>query len=231
MDSSSNEVAVSKKKNFFYQQKKTHCSSCIFPINSKDNMIKLKFGFNVTTNMYYQKNSEILELNESLENMSKKRKMQSNSTGKFKLHFVLWETKNHKNKFDWVKLAVCSSSLFNIVSHSDQINQNKTSNSPNPECIFPDLIPENTNFPITIVGHFPNGITSYSVIFKEENGNEKIINLKQQNTKMLVGSSPSLKSGSVSVFVLEKGNLFPHSGMRFKVISLDLWKKETGFTN
>eukprot|EP01091_Cochliopodium_minus_P016843 TRINITY_DN6435_c0_g1_i1.p1 TRINITY_DN6435_c0_g1~~TRINITY_DN6435_c0_g1_i1.p1 ORF type:complete len:958 (+),score=228.72 TRINITY_DN6435_c0_g1_i1:62-2935(+) len=223
MDSSSNEVCIPKKKNFFSQHKKTHSSSCIFPLNPKENTIKLKFGFNVTTNMYYQKITNESESG-SEDISSKKRKLQS-TQGRFKLHFVLWETKNYKNKYDWVKLGVWSSSLFNLVSHSDQINQNKNSTSPNPECIYPNPIPENTNFPITIVGSFPSNLPNYTVVFREEDGTTKHVQLNQQNSKMIVGNTPLLKAGNVIVYVVEKESVFPQNGLSFQVIGYNEWKK------
>ena len=224
MDTSLNQVVIPNKMNFINQKKGVYASTCIYGLPTNKIKCPLKFGFNITTNMYYnQKNSN--DSSESSESTSiKKRKM---SSGKFKVFFTLWDRNNLDNKLDWKKLAVWSSSAFGILSHNDQLHINKiNNNSLLPECIFPNLIPENTKFPLSLVGSFPSGVASFQVIFSKEGEEDKMIIFKQQTIKMIVGFSPPLKPGYFTIFI-NHNNIQHQCSTSLSVVNQEEWKKLT----
>eukprot|EP01091_Cochliopodium_minus_P011238 TRINITY_DN3134_c0_g1_i1.p1 TRINITY_DN3134_c0_g1~~TRINITY_DN3134_c0_g1_i1.p1 ORF type:complete len:964 (-),score=263.02 TRINITY_DN3134_c0_g1_i1:17-2908(-) len=224
IDASLNEVVIQNRKNFFYGKKNSYTASCIIPLPHKKNTIKLRFGFNVTTNMYYQKIiSDSQDLSESSESTSKKRKI---NNGKFSLQFILWDTKQvMENRFDWVKLAVWSSPSFTLVSHIDQLHVNKIQNNTNvtPETLFPNTMPEKSKFPISVVGNFPQTSQPYNLLLKD--GDKEIVfQMKTQTIKLISGLSPPLPSSSYTVYVIH-GNTSYQCPTPLNVVRSEDWKK------
>ena len=69
------------------------------------------------------------------------------------------------------------------------------------------------------------------MVFRGEDGTNEQVQLNQQNSKMIVGNTPLLRSGNVVVFVIEKDTLYPPNGLNLQVIGYNEWKDKVGLPN
>ena len=114
------------------------------------------------------------------------------------MKFILWDTNNnHKDRTSWKEIANFVTPNFTVVSHNDQILQNKKKSRYN---IFPRQIPSNTNFPICIIGDFTPQQELYEITFQQSNNIKKQIQMTHKIPTLIQGSSPSLDIGIVEVF-------------------------------
>eukprot|EP01091_Cochliopodium_minus_P002756 TRINITY_DN1260_c0_g1_i1.p1 TRINITY_DN1260_c0_g1~~TRINITY_DN1260_c0_g1_i1.p1 ORF type:complete len:1232 (+),score=482.44 TRINITY_DN1260_c0_g1_i1:394-4089(+) len=193
------EINVTKRKNFFQDTKKNLKGRCLFELGATKGTISLKFGLNVTCNMNNYNSSVKME-DENGTNKEKLTQKPERHDQRFHLTFRLYDTKNNAtDPKSWKEISHFISPNFTVVSHNDQILQNKKKSKYN---IFPKQIPHNTNFPLCIVGDFtPMSEHGYEITFQQSNSKKFQIVMNHKIPILIHGLSPCLDIGLVEVFL------------------------------